>query len=304
MRDWDRTLQEALAQTPPWPGSVEALWHRVARRIRRPRARRPWQPVAAVAAAAAALALVWRAAVPAAPRGAPDVAISTQLITPPAAGGPLQFVVDVTGTGDPVHVQEGHLEVRAAGGDRVWQAPLPELRGREVGARSGVRAHITWPGAPAPGHYRAGVNLVAASPAGNVQDLSGGAVEFFVPFPRGAVREGTVPVGRTLTRGPVAATLDQVTLSPDATRLHFTLLGERLAGFHWRILDAAGNPLPHVQTEYRREGARLTGVAAFEPTLASVPRLLVRLEKVGFQDQGARVVELPYLWEWQVHLGP
>lgn len=319
MEPWERDLTDALRNGPEWPGRPQNLWQRILPRLK-PR-RHPWyrrwpavlrscHPWLATTAAAAASILAVTAFRPAPPVPAaverPALEVVTRVLEPPAAGGPVRFGLQLgTPDGGAIRVDRGRLEIRSTVGDLVWETPIPGVAGRELTGRETLETEMAWPAAEQPGHYRVLVRLEAVAAGGGIPTVTDSAATFFVPYPAGSVRSGQVAVGRTLTRGPVAATLERVGLAPDHTSLHFTLDGAGLSGgFQWQVRDAAGLFSPPVRTQYRVEGSRLVGVAQFEPTLVSVPALLVRLERVGLAGLDDRVEELPYVWEWQVDLDP
>ncbi|BDG62271.1 hypothetical protein [Caldinitratiruptor microaerophilus] len=320
MDPWERRLADALRDVPEWPGDPEQLWARVEPRLRRPLWRRLVARAGLVPAAAlaAALVLLWRpaptgipGAEPAAGAGGADPAAgiraSAGVLDPPEAGRPLRFAVVVgTAGGRPVQVDGGVLEVRAGTGALVWQAPLPELALRELRGPEAVRTHIVWPGGPEPGHYRAEVSVRPAGMAGGA-GVGVGFTEFFVPFPPGSRRVGEVPLGGPQTRAGVTAVPERLRLTPDLTRLHFVLQGERLAGgFQWTLRTPDGTESQAFRSEYRLVDGRLEGIADFEPTPAWTRRLILRLHRVGVHASPSlrTVEELPHTWEWEVSLDP
>ncbi|MCG0239209.1 MAG: hypothetical protein L6E13_08295 [Firmicutes bacterium] len=230
----------------------------------------------------------------------------TRVLGEPRPGSPLRFAVAVAGeAGSRLQVQSGALEVRTPLGDLVWEAPIPEFASLDLGEAESRRAEVVWPAAGSPGHYRAGIRLVTVDPRGRVEEVGLAPAEIFIPYPAGAVRLGQVPVARPITRGPVTARVERITLGPDRALVHFALTGSGLAGgFQWSLLTPAGIPHPHLGTDYRQEEGRVVGVAAFEPVPAPIRTLVVRLGRVGVAQDGGEVTELPYVWEWEVPLDP
>lgn len=323
MDPWERGLIRALRDVPDWPGDPERLWRRIEPRLRQPLWRRPAFRAALGGGAAAAcgailLVSVWAAAAdrfrPVAAGGVPGPAVSadlrsglearTELLAAPAAGRPVRFAV-VLGTRDgrPVRVSGGELEVRNSAGELVWHTALPELAVGEVRGPQAVRAVAVWPQGPAePGHYRAEVSLRPGAPGGDGIGL--GLTQFFVPFPAGSRLVGNVPVRQAETRAGITAVLEHLSLTPDFTRLRFSLEGDALAGsFQWTIRGPDGVDSHTLHSEYRRRGRRLDGIADFEPTPATARRLTIRLHRVGVRSPVAsETVELPHTWEWEVNL--
>lgn len=339
MADWERELREALEEGPRWPGDPEQLWQRLESRLPAgSRAPRPWWrrvltlpgggPArwAALAGAGglatalvAALLLVpsfipgLRGSTPGttglpgsggSAMGAP-LQVQTRLLDDPRSGNPLRFAIAVgRGAGGPVQIESGVLEVRSPAGDLVWAAPIPEFAGVDLLAGDqDPRAEVIWPAAGDPGHYRAGVRLVAVDARGVAGEVGPALTELFVPYPAGSVRLGQVPVGRPVTQGPVTAALDRIILEADRSLIHFALSGTDLAGgFQWSLLTPSGAVHPLLGTDYEIGESRVTGVAAFEPVPTVVQRLVVRLHRVGVSHDGHQVTELPYIWEWEVPL--
>jgi hypothetical protein len=163
---------------------------------------------------------------------------------------------------------------------------LPSLAGKSIGAGKTSVYNLSMEVPETPGWYMPTIKL-GIRREGSITSLTAGGIRFFVKYPEGSVRQGSISVNRKVSNSGYMVTVSDIVMTDSSTTMNFTIsceTGSSPTGFRTKIFDDNGDSIPVLGENQKAYNGGTSMVITFGPLLKKYKMVTLEITNVGKVD--------------------